>query len=166
MTKTYSPKDVDISFGGVINIDGWDSLTLGRNADNTAYNQSADGRTAYTKIADVTGTMELEVQQQNSPVNAYMAALQQAQDASDDLIFIDVTISDKSGGVLAYVKRCHLQKSANQDLASEAGSRTWMFFVENLQYVPNPSGFEGATEAIANAVAAVETLKNNATNLA
>lgn len=164
MSKTYSPKDVDIAFGG-FNIDGWDSITLGRNSENTTHNQSADGVTAYTKVADTTGSMEVEVQQQNNSVNAYFAALQQAQDAQEDLIFFDAALSDKSGGVLAYAKNCHLQKSANQDLASEAGGRSWMFFVEDLQYIPNPSGFEGAEKAISDAVAAVNTLKSNTTNI-
>tara|TARA_R110002153_G_scaffold53726_2_gene149567 strand:+ start:12147 stop:12644 length:498 start_codon:yes stop_codon:yes gene_type:complete len=164
MSRTYSPKDVDISFGGAINVDGWISITIGRNTDNTSNQQSADGITAYTKIADKTGTFEIEVQQQNSPVNAFMSALQQSQDAIEDLIFMDITVSDKSGGVLAYAKQAHLQKSSNQDLAAEAGSRNWMFFVENLQYLPNPSGFESSVKAVADANAAVGTLLSNTTN--
>lgn len=162
--NVYSPKDVDISFGGAINVDGWDSVTLTRNTENTAKNISADGILGLTYSADVTGSFEIEVQQQNSAVNTYCAALQQKQDLDLKPLFFDITISDKSGGVLAYLKNAFLDMPANQDLAIEAGSRTWMFYVENIQYVPNPSGFEGATEAIANAIAAVDTIAGNATN--
>lgn len=162
--NVYSPKDVDISFGGAINVDGWDSVTLARNTENTAKNISADGILGLTYSADVTGSFEIEVQQQNSAVNTYCAALQQKQDLDLQPLFFDITISDKSGGVLAYLKNAFLDMPANQDLAIEAGSRTWMFYVENIQYVPNPSGFEGATEAIANAIAAVDTIAGNATN--
>jgi hypothetical protein len=164
MSKTYSPKDVDISFGP-FNIDGWENVSISRNSDNTSHNQSADGVTSYTKIADSTGMMELEVQQQNDSVNAYLAAIQKLQEESDDLLFFDATITDKSGGVFAYANSCHLQKSANQDLAAEAGSRTWTFFIEDLAYNPSPSGLSDATGKIAAAVAAANTLKSNTTNI-
>lgn len=162
--NVYSPKDVDISFGGALNIDGWDSTTLSRNSENTAKNISADGILGLTYSADVTGTFEIEVQQQNSAVNTYCAALQQAQDFNRTPLFFDITISDKSGGVLAYLKNSFLDMPANQDLATEAGSRTWMFYVENVQFLPDPSGFEGATKEIADAKAAVDTIKNNVIN--
>ena len=163
--NVYSPKDVDISFGGAINIDGWDSITLTRNSENTAKNISADGRLGLTYSADVTGAFDIEVQQQNSSANTFFAALQQAQDAARKPLFYNITISDKSGGVLANLKGAFLDMPASQDLSAEAGSRTWMFYVEDVQYLPDPSGFEGATEAIANAAAAVNTIKGNVTNL-
>lgn len=162
--NVYSPKDVDISFGGAINVDGWDSVSLSRNTENTTKNISADGILGLTYSADVTGAFEIEVQQQNSAVNTYCAALQQAQDLQLSPLFFDITISDKSGGVLAYLKNSFLDMPANQDLAIEAGSRTWMFYVENIQYLPDPSGFEGATKEIADAKAAVDTILNNTTN--
>lgn len=163
--NVYSPKDVDITIGGAINVDGWDTLTLSRNTENTGKNISADGVLGLTYSADVTGSAEIEVQQQNSAVNAFCAALQQAQDAQRIPLFFDITISDKSGGVLAYLKNAFLDMPANQDLGTEAGSRNWMFYIENLQYVPDPSGFN-ATKEIADAKSFVDTIKNNVTNLA
>ena len=162
--NVYSPKDVDISFGGAINIDGWDSITLTRNSENTAKNISADGRLGLTYSADVTGAFDIEVQQQNSSANTFFAALQQLQDAARKPIFYDVTVTDKSGGVLAYLKGAFLDMPANQDLSAEAGSRTWMFYVENVQFLPNPSGFDDV-ETYAKAAAAANTLINNVTNL-
>ena len=162
--NVYSPKDVDISFGGALNIDGWLSTTLSRNSENTSKEIAADGTLGITWSADVTGSFEIEVQQQNSAVNAYCAALQQAQDINNSPLFFDITISDKSGGVLAYLKDTYLDMPAGQDLAAEASGRTWMFYVANLQYLPDPSGFEGATKVIADAKAAVDTIQNNVIN--
>lgn len=164
MAKTvYSPKDVDISIGN-FNIDGWEGITLSRNTENTSKNISADGVLGLTYSADVTGAFEIEVQQQNSSVNAYFAEVQRVQDIQLSPLFFDITISDKSGGVLSYLKNAFLDNPAGQDLGAEAGSRTWMFYVENIQYVPNPSGFENETVAIAAAKAAVLALAESVIN--
>ena len=163
--NVYSPKDVDISFGaGGLNVDGWDSITISRNSENTSKNIAADGRLGLTYSADVTGSFDIEVQQQNSAVNAFCAELQRQQDIARKPYFFNLTVSDKSGGVLCDLKGAFLDMPANQDLAAEAGSRTWMFYVENIQYKPNPSGFEGATEAITNAQALVANVIGNSTN--
>lgn len=161
--NVYSPKDVDISFGGAINVDGWDSITITRNSENTSKNISADGRLGLTYSADVTGSFDIEVQQQNSAVNSFCSGIQQAQDLARKPLFYDITISDKSGGVLTYLKGAFLDMPANQDLAVEASSRTWMFYVENVQYLPDPLG-TGSTD-VANAIAAVGTISGNITNL-
>ena len=161
--NVYSPKDVDIAIAGA-NIDGWDSITISRNTENTSKNISADGTLGLTYSADVTGSFELEVQQQNSPVNAFFSAIQLGQDDQRKPLFFDLAITDKSGGAFANLKGVFLDMPANQDLATEAGSRTWMFYVSNLNYVPSPPGFEGVA-TIASAVAAYNTLNNNLTNI-
>jgi hypothetical protein len=143
---------------GGVPIDGWMSVTIGRNSDNSSQVLSADGRVGYTKVADKTGMFELEVQQQNNSVNTYLAALQQAQDSLDDLIFMEIVVSDKSGGVLADASNCHLQKPSNQDLAAESGSRNWSFFVEELDYRADPDGFLGKAAVIDAATASVTSL--------
>ena len=164
-TNVYSPKDVDISFGGGADLTGWKSFSAARNSDNSSVDISADGYPAYTKIADLTGTMEVEVQQTNSQTNSFFSALQLAQDNTSTILFYDVTVVDKSGGFTVYLKDVHLSKPADQDLTQEMGSRTWMFFVGNMQYVPTPSGLENPTAAIAQGIAGVETIKNNVRNL-
>lgn len=159
---TYSPKDVDIAIAG-FNIDGWDSITISRNVENTSKNISADGRLGLTKSADQTGSCEVEVQQQNSPVNAFFAAIQTAQDAASDVTRFDLTISDKSGGVLCYLNQAFLDMPANQDLAAEAGSRTWMMYVTKLLYVANPNGADTPQDVL-EAIAAANTIIGNTTN--
>tara|TARA_R110000782_G_scaffold75562_8_gene150821 strand:- start:22614 stop:23114 length:501 start_codon:yes stop_codon:yes gene_type:complete len=161
--NVYSPKDVDISFGGAINVDGWDSISISRNSENTSKNISADGRLGLTYSADLTGSFEIEVQQQNSAVNTFCSGIQQLQDIAGKPYFYDITISDKSGGVLTWLKGAFLDMPANQDLSSEAGSRTWMFYVENVQYSPDPLGT--LSTEVANALAAVNTIASNTTNL-
>lgn len=162
--STYSPKDVDINIAGVaFPLDGWDSITVARNEDNTSKNISADGKLGLTMIADITGTLEIEVQQQNSAINSLFSAIQGAQDASNDVIPINFTLTDSSGGMLVTLFNSFLDKPSDMDYSKEAGSRTWMFYVESINYVPNPDGLTGAALlAAANAAAAVATLKTAA----
>jgi len=148
MKQVYSPKEVDIAFGGY-NVDGWDSLTIERNGDNTSTNVSADGKVAYSYSADTTGKFDVEVQQQNSSANAFFASIQAVQDKYKLPVFYDITITEKSGGVMVQMSDVHLQRPANQSLSAEAGGREWGFFVEELLYNPEASADK---ENFANAV--------------
>ncbi len=159
----YNPKQVDISFGS-FSANGWDSISISRNAENTSKNISADGVVGLTKIADGTGTFEIEVQQQNSNFNAWASAIQSAQDLGETILFFDIVMSDKSGGVLCRLNSAHLDAPASQDLSGEAGSRTWVFFVEDLQYLPAPEGLADSGNSVAKAAAAVNTIKSNVLN--
>jgi hypothetical protein len=164
--SVYSPKDVDISFGGQVNIDGWDSITLSRNSENTAKNISADGRLGLTYSADMTGAFDIEVQQQNSAANTFFAELQRSQDQAQKPVFYNITITDKSGGMLAELQGAFLDMPSSQDLSAEAGSRTWMFYVERIAYLSDPSGYETTANSgsVSNAKEAVEGLKDTITN--
>lgn len=143
-SKVYSPKDVNISIFGQ-NIAGWDSVTITRNSENASTVISADGVAKQTYSADSTGTFDIEVQQTNSPVNSFMSAVQAAQDQQQDLLYMPITIEDKSGGVFVKMSEAFLNMPANMDLTTEMTSRTWMLYVNNMQYLPNPSGTEGLT---------------------
>jgi hypothetical protein len=158
----YSPGDVNISIGG-FNVDGWDSITMSRNAENTGKNISADGKVGLTQSADKTGVCEIEVQQQNSAFNSYAAEIQRIQDTTGTLLRFDIVVSDKSGGILSNLNTAHLDVPASQDLSQEAGSRTWAFFVSDMEYLPNIGGF-GDLTAISNAQAAVNNLLDNVLN--
>lgn len=167
MAQVYSPKDVDISFGGAISIDGWDSVSVSRNSENTSKNISADGRLGLTYSADATGTFDIEVQQQNSVANSFFAELQKQQDKAQYPLFYNITISDKSGGVLTELSGAFLDMPADQSLASEAAGRTWMFYVENMGYTPTASGHTGGSEqSVSRAEEAVEGIKESVTNAA
>ncbi len=163
--QVYTPKQVSISFGG-FNATGWDSVSLSRNGENTAKSVSADGVHAYTKMSDSSGTFEIEVQQQNSNFNAWAAALQSAQDLEDNIFFFDIVLSDKSGGVLCRLNSAHLDTPASQELSGEHTGRTWVFYVEELEYLPVPEGMSETATGVAEAAAAVNTIKNNLLNKA
>lgn len=145
MATVYSPKDVKIAFAGIQNISGWVSLTVDRTSDNSTVTTGADGVPAYTALADKTGTLEIEVQQTNNEVNLALAAMDEAIKSGNNLLFFDVTIMDRSGGVLiGSLKDCHLQKMAPQGLGAEAGTRTHMIHVGEVEYVSRPEGFSQA----------------------
>tara|TARA_R110000850_G_scaffold107166_1_gene218574 strand:- start:152 stop:694 length:543 start_codon:yes stop_codon:yes gene_type:complete len=162
--EVYSPKDIDISFGGQLTIDGWDSITISRNSENTSKNISADGRLGLTYSADATGSFEIEVQQQNSVANKFFAEVQGSQDRARKPLFYNITISDKSGGVLTFLNGAFLDMPANQDLTAEATSRTWMFYVTSVEYVATISGEE--TPAVTKAKSAVDGIKDSIINTA
>ena len=157
----YSPADVDISVGGV-NIDGWDSISISKAVENTTKNIAADGPVGLTWTADETGSCEIEVIQQNSPVNRFCATWQMMQQQARKPYYADITVSEKSGGVLCYLKGCFLDNPADQNLGDTAGSRTWMFFVTKLQYAPDVTG--KATTESAEAIAAMNTILSNSVN--
>lgn len=147
MSNVYSPKQVNISVFGQ-NISGWSSITISRNSENATTHISADGEPRQTKSADTTGTFEIEVQQQNSPVNSFLSAVQAAQDEQQNLQYLPITIEDKSGGVFVKMTDAFLNMPSNMDLAAEQTSRTWLFYVNKMSYVPNPTGSEGLTGII------------------
>ena len=162
MYKVYSPADVDIAIGGV-NIDGWDSISISKAVENTSKNIGADGPVGLTWTADETGMFELEVMQQNSPVNRFCAYWQKAQQDQRAPYYADIAVTDKSGGVLTYMKNCFLDNPADQSLAAEAGSRTWTFFVTKLDYAPDVTGKAGVEAA--QAIAAMNTILGSSANL-
>jgi len=162
MYEVYSPADVDVSVGG-FNIDGWDTITISRSVDNTTRNIGADGPVGITYTADQTGMCEIEVMQQNGPVNRMCAAWQQAQELNRNVVYADIVVTDKSGGVLTYMKNCYLDSPAEQALSSEAGSRTWGFFVTKLQYVPDTEG--NSTTKAAEALASINSILSNTANI-
>ena len=124
MSNVYSPKQVNISVFGQ-NISGWSSITISRNSENATTHISAD----------TTGTFEIEVQQQNSPVNSFLSAVQAAQDEQQNLQYLPITIEDKSGGVFVKMTDAFLNMPSNMDLAAEQTSRTWLFYV-NMYLTP------------------------------
>ena len=139
MSNVYSPREVDISIFGQT-IAGWDSITITRNSENATTSISADGVAVQTYSADSTGMFDIEVQQQNSPVNSFMSAVQGAQDLKQDLLYMPITVQDKSGGVFVRMADAFLNMPANMDLTTEQTSRTWSLYVNTMTYLPNPSG--------------------------
>lgn len=165
MAKTYSPKDVKIVVAGFQDVSGWTSITVDRNSDNSSTTVSADGRPAHTVIADSTGTFEIELQQHNSEFNMCIAALDLQTKTDNDLLFFDITITDRSGSSLVNLKDVHLRKMSAQNLAAEAGTRTHMFHVDNVEYLPSPEGFQETDADVLNANNFVDFIAEQAQNL-
>ncbi|ASU03372.1 hypothetical protein [Pseudoalteromonas phage J2-1] len=165
MAKTYSPKDVKIVVGGFQDVSGWTSITVDRNSDNSSTIVSADGVPAHTVIADNTGTFEIELQQHNSEFNMCVAALDLKTKTTNDLLFFDITITDRSGSELVNLKDVHLRKMAPQALAAEAGTRTHMFHVDNVQYLPAAEGISETASEVLNANNFVDFISEQAQNL-
>lgn len=161
MYRAYAPEDVDIAVGS-FNIDGWISASTKKSSDNTTEFIGIDGRVGMTYTEDRTGVFELEVLQQNNSVNRMCAAWQQAQDANKTPIFANITINDKSGGHLVFLRDCHLKSPADQDLSTEGGSRTWTFFVSRLNYSTEIDGTGGISEE--ESLATLRKLLNTASN--
>lgn len=165
MAKTYSPKDVKIVVAGFQDVSGWTSITVDRNSDNSSTIVSADGIPAHTVIADSTGTFEIELQQHNSEFNMCIAALDLKTKTDNDLLFFDITITDRSGSTLVNLKDVHLRKMAPQALAAEAGTRTHMFHVDDVQYLPAAEGIAQTSADVLNANNFVDFISEQAQNL-
>ena len=159
----YSPKEVILQLGGV-KVDGWNTISLGRNEDNSSETISADGRVATTWNADNTGTLEVEVQQQNTPVNFFLSALQLKQDTLNSPLYLGGSLTDPAGNILCEMKGVYLKTPARQDLAKEETSRTWGFFVSDLKYLAVPAKYAGDAAAVSTANSAVNTVLENSIN--
>lgn len=137
----YSPKDVVVSWNG-INITGFaeDSfIRLSRNSDLVERVVGAGGDVSLTKIADRTGTVEIELMQ-TSPTNALLSAFAVAQESIVGLDGIsNFSIVDPSGSVLAVAINAWLEAYPDVDLGSGQTSRTWTFGCERLEYIQAPS---------------------------
>lgn len=161
--EVYSPKDVAITFAGAATVSGWISASVSRNSENSTGQSSADGVRTHTISADRSGTFEIELNQTNS-TNFYLSAVQAAQDLDNTLYFMNITVTDKSGGFLIELKHCHLTSPAQPTLGADETSRTWTFAVDKVNYLPTPSGISSTIKAVTDANSAVETLKANSFN--
>jgi len=147
--KTYSPKGVNIAWGGIALTGlGEDTMiTVSRNADNSSTTVGSQGDVQHVKIADQTGMVELTLLQ-NSESNLYLTNIQFIQDNSSDLIFKNLTITDPSGGMLWDARGAHLRKAADCVLGSGHNAKTYSFHVNELVSV-------GANSSIAEALGVV-----------
>ena len=158
--EVYNPKLVQFVWGGVV-LEGVAEGTFieaSRNADNSQRTIGAYGDVSHTKIADKTGTLTVTFLQQ-SDSNKIFSAVQQLQDRTDDLIRLDATVIDKSGGFLCYAKAAHITTPAAMALADDTTSKAWTWFVDELDYadtIPEVAVSAGKLSVIASGVSAVE----------
>lgn len=159
----YSPEKVNLTFAGIQSLTGWESINVMRDSDNFEKNVAADGTVSYTKIADKSGTMEITTQQQASEFSLAMSAFQSLIDANpEEEITVDCSLIDPNGGNVTVISGVRLNKMADQNFETTAGSRTYTFFIDRVDYVPVPEGFDEGSEVVANANAFLQTIASNA----
>ena len=158
--RTYSPKNVNATFGGVLKLTGFAEGTFiqaVRNGDNSSSVVGSQGDVGLTVNPDKTGTITFTLLQ-NSATNATLSHVQNYQDIEDELLRGDIVVGDPSGGYLCYAKGCHIMTPPEMNLADEQQSKVWVFFVENLQFANVGDLIEDAS-VIANAKSLINTLK-------
>lgn len=133
--RTYSPKDVKISWGGWP-IEGYADGTFveaSRNSPNSESTVGAAGDVGITFNADKTGNVTITLMQ-TSDTNVFLSAVQLAQDKAGEIYRADMAITDKSGTFLGYVKAAHIVEPASLSLGDAQSPKVWTFYTENLDY--------------------------------
>lgn len=131
--KTYSPKDVQISWFGfpITGVAEDTFVTVRLNADASETIVGAQGDVAPTKIANDTGMVELTLLQ-NAETNIALSDIYLAQRVASDLFKGNMTITDPSGGMLFEVSDAHLMTFAECVLGSGQNAKTWTFFADRI----------------------------------
>jgi len=160
----YNPQAVDIAWGGVVleGVADGTFIEAVRNQGNSQTKVGAYGDPCHTKIVDKTGTITITFLQQ-SDSNKILSAVQLAQDVSDDLIRLDMSIRDKSGGFLCYVNSAHLMTVPSMTLADDSTNRAWVWFADRIDYadtIPEIGLPVGKAAKIASAISTVEEAFN------
>lgn len=138
--ETYSSRDVNISWGGlpIVGLAQDSFLTITRNSDLTDEEVGSDGQLQTSVMADRTGTVALQLQQ-NSPSNWDLAGIVQDQlYGSRYFRKAEFTACDPSGSVIVRMKNAYLKAIPEITLGNTATgvTRTWTFFCEELIYTP------------------------------
>lgn len=144
MLRSYSPKDVNVSFFGIA-ITGFapDSfIRCRRNSDILMETVGSQGELSLTRNADKTGEVEIELMQ-TSESNLLLSGLMLAMEYSEGTGIIpvgEVIIQDPSGSALVLVSNAYIKKMPEIELGAEQTSRVWTFGCENLIYTSTPTG--------------------------
>jgi len=147
MLPAYSPKDVNISFNGIA-ITGFapDSfIRLSRNSDMLGETVGAAGELSLTKIADRTGSIEIELMQ-TAETNRLLSALALATENGGPIAVGSLIIQDPSGSVLATALNAYLKAFPDVELGADQNTKTWMFGCETLEYTSTPAGTESGID--------------------
>lgn len=144
LLKTYSPKDVEITFNGK-NINSGIApdtfLTVSRDEDAFAKTVGADGTVARTRNANKSGSIELTLMQ-NSEIHKKLMILAAADEASKGEVIGAFAVKDPSdvtGTWLMVAAKCWIKKVPDMEYGKEYGTRTWLFDVAELGIVANLS---------------------------
>lgn len=149
--RVYSPEKVKANWDGLFPLKHFaegTSITATRNLDNTQVDEGMQGDIGITFNASRSGQLSM-VFQQTSETNVFLAAIQNLQDTSGELIRGDITISDPSGSMICQANRVHIMKAPDVSLGDSQEPKTWNFFVEELIYLDLPAGLQGGAALVA-----------------
>ncbi len=132
LVKTYDPKKVLVTFGG---------MPLGGYADGTfvsikaksdlfSKKVGADGEIVRSRSNDNTHEVTLTLMQ-SSPSNTYLSTIKNL-DRLANLGIRPLSITDLSGSSLFFWPQAWINKDPDADFAKEASDRAWVFETGNV----------------------------------
>lgn len=126
IVKTYDPKKVIVSFGGVP-ITGWADgafIKVVAHGDRFSKKVGADGEVMRGRSNDDTHTVEITINQ-TSLSNTYLNSIKEI-DRLTNLGIRALSITDINGGGLDFWPQAWIQKTPDIEYAKDVGSRTWI----------------------------------------
>ena len=130
--ETYSPKRVEIIFGGVPLRGFADGtfISAERTSDSFTTNVGADGEVSRTASADKTGKVTITLQQ-TSDSNDYLSAII-ISDENSLLGQLPLLIKDTNGRTLAESPCAWIDKVATSEFSNELSDREWIISCSEL----------------------------------
>lgn len=159
----YSSKDVTVAFGGVA-LEGLAAdnfITFTPNSDETDEEVGADGQSMISYMADISGACTVSLQQ-SSPSNLVLSGVVGTQRATRQLQIANLTVTDPSGSVIAFMRNCHIKSKPEIGLGASATgtTRDWVFYCQEMFYTSTPDGLV-ADDTAARVASAVDTIVSN-----
>lgn len=133
--KTYSPKDINLTMGGV-DITGFADgtfLTIAR--ENPLFSKvvSADGKeVARARNDDRSGTAELTLLH-TADSNVYLDSLRRRDERFGDAV-VTFKVSDRKSGVQIFSGQAWVGEIASVEYGKEIGERQWVIQLASIDY--------------------------------
>lgn len=149
--EVYSSRDVTITWGPHVftGLAPDSFVTLTPNADITSEEVGADGQLQTSVLPDDTGTVTIQLQQ-NSLSNLALAGLLRDQKKGSRKFYrAPLIVYDPSGSVIAEAKNAYIKSRPELIRGSDAAGnvQAWMFFAEEMDYIPTPKGISDELRA-------------------
>lgn len=132
MARTYSPKDVSVSFNGY-DLKGYaedEFINVTFNGDAATPVVGNDGTVSRAMNPDQSGTVTLTLKS-TSPSNDVLSGLA-IKDRIDGSVVGVLMIRDNKGTTLVLGKDAWVQKQPDVAFAREVGNRAWIFTVGTM----------------------------------
>lgn len=125
--KTYDPKKVIITFGGVPILGYADGTFVSVTPSNDRFSKAigADGEVARTKSNDNTHEVTITLIQ-SSLSNSYLSGILNADRLTNEGV-LPLSITDLSGTTLMFWKDAWIRTDPDVEFSKETGERAWVF---------------------------------------